>query len=439
MTGFVDMHSHSHFSIDSKNTIELSCKQCIEKGYGGVAITDHLDTNPNEWGYGFYDPEKYFTTYHAMKRIYGSKIELLSGVEFSESHKYGEALKKISQYPYDVILGSVHWIDEGYIGNKEILNYMTQLEVEQRYFAAIKKVIAFGHIDVLAHLDITKRSFGSRIIDNSVMTDLLKDLVKSGIALEINTSALRQGLEQSLPEVELVEAFVDLGGKKITLGSDAHRAEDLTADFLSVYTSLSTRAQRCVGYVKQRKFVAYWDSTESSMLALLETYRNTWSMESDRIDRFIQFIRGQWENLKTEDRIGHLTGSAWIVNTKRDKVLLTHHRKLEQWFQLGGHTEAFETIEAAAQREAYEESGLSTLKLLSHEIYDIDDHIIPERSGQPAHTHFDIRFIFEADDTEQIRLSAESKEVKWVELNEVLSYSSDVSIERMLLKMKEIH
>lgn len=436
MIKLIDMHSHSNFSIDSKNTIELSCESSIEKGLGGFAITDHLDSNPKEWGYGYYDPTGYFEAYQAMKKKYGDRIKILAGVEFSESHIYYDALDKISSYPYDVILGSVHWIDAGYIGNSEILSYMPQLEVERRYFEAIKKVIAHGKIDVLAHLDIPKRAFGKRVIDPGVITDLLKDLVQSGIALEINTSALRQGLDESLPEFAVVEEFVRLGGKKITLGSDAHRSEDLAADFITVLKALSEQTRRCVGYFEKRQFVSYWEDESKYLSVLLMKYDKRFPNESESVSVFSHFINGSWTELDEFQNRGHLTGSAWIVNADRTKVLLTHHKRLDRWFQLGGHVEISENVFEAANREALEESGLSSVKPLDGQIFDIDAHVIPMRPGVPAHTHFDVRFLFEADEIEPILISDESNDVRWVPVSEISQYSTDESVLRMVRKMK---
>jgi ADP-ribose pyrophosphatase YjhB (NUDIX family) len=91
---------------------------------------------------------------------------------------------------------------------------------------------------------------------------------------------------------------------------------------------------------------------------------------------------------------GHFTGSAWLVSADGERVLLTHHRKLGRWLQLGGHADGEGDLAAVALREAEEESGLSRL-LVEPEIFDLDRHLIPARGSEPAHWHYDVRFLAE--------------------------------------------
>src|SRR5262245_38900803 len=105
---------------------------------------------------------------------------------------------------------------------------------------------------------------------------------------------------------------------------------------------------------------------------------------------------------------GHLTGSAWIVDRERSHTLLTHHAKLDIWVQLGGHVEDDPDMLSAAWREAREESGLSGARPISSRIFDVDIHEIPATPKEPAHFHFDIRYLFEADRSAELSVTAES-------------------------------
>ncbi len=138
-----------------------------------------------------------------------------------------------------------------------------------------------------------------------------------------------------------------------------------------------------------------------------------------------------------ENREGHITASVWILNETRTRALLTHHRKLDRWFQLGGHIESEDTdIFAACLREAREESGLKNLNLLEKSIFDIDVHLIPEaKNGFPAHFHHDIRVLLLADDSETIFFDEnESKSVKWFDLQTLKLQFSETSLLRMIEK-----
>ncbi|KIC17546.1 NUDIX hydrolase [Leisingera sp. ANG-Vp] len=115
---------------------------------------------------------------------------------------------------------------------------------------------------------------------------------------------------------------------------------------------------------------------------------------------------------------GHVTGSAFVMSPDLKSVLLTHHRKLNRWFQLGGHCDGVADVPFAALKEAYEESGLSRIRLLSDRVFDVDIHEIPESGRECAHLHYDVRYLFQAEAGE-IAASAESHALAWVPLEQL--------------------
>jgi 8-oxo-dGTP pyrophosphatase MutT (NUDIX family) len=137
--------------------------------------------------------------------------------------------------------------------------------------------------------------------------------------------------------------------------------------------------------------------------------------------------------------VGHLTGSAWVVDEELTHALLTHHRKLDLWVQLGGHVEEDADMLAAAWREAREESGLTEVRCLSEEIFDVDVHAIPARPGEPEHFHYDIRFLFQADRRAPLVVSSESKELAWLSLPEIETLTQEESVLRMVRKTRQLN
>jgi 8-oxo-dGTP pyrophosphatase MutT (NUDIX family) len=132
---------------------------------------------------------------------------------------------------------------------------------------------------------------------------------------------------------------------------------------------------------------------------------------------------------------GHITGSAWIINENKTKVLLVHHAKLNRWLQPGGHADGEENVLNVALREAQEETGVKEFKLLQQEIFDLDIHPIPARKDFPEHLHYDVRFLFEANEKDEIIVSEESHDVKWISLNELSNYNPETSIQRLAKKL----
>ena len=133
----------------------------------------------------------------------------------------------------------------------------------------------------------------------------------------------------------------------------------------------------------------------------------------------------------TRERLaGHFTGSAWLVSSDGQRALLTHHRKLQRWLQLGGHADGDHDLTAVALREAEEESGLPGLTLASADIFDLDRHWIPERKDVPGHWHYDVRYVVVAGSNEAFVVSEESLELAWRPVAEIAS-DEDESMRRM--------
>lgn len=172
-----------------------------------------------------------------------------------------------------------------------------------------------------------------------------------------------------------------------------------------------------------------------TLVSQLSSYQTPYIEEKQFIVRFLKLLHHP-DCYKRTLESGHITGSSWIVDKTRQYVLLTNHKKLNRWLQLGGHADGDENIIQVATREAEEESGLKSIKLLNENLFDIDIHLIPENPKDKEHYHYDIRFIFEADITEPLIISNESKDLKWIKvaLLEQLT-QNDASMMRMTEKV----
>jgi 8-oxo-dGTP pyrophosphatase MutT (NUDIX family) len=171
------------------------------------------------------------------------------------------------------------------------------------------------------------------------------------------------------------------------------------------------------------------------LIALLGRHCPADANEAEMLSRMIAFVEREERSLDASLAEGHITASAWVVNRgEGSSVLLTHHRKLDKWFQLGGHLEPGETVLEGALREAREESGLADVRALSEEIFDIDIHLIPARGSMPAHYHYDVRFLLDGPTDAPLIASSESRSLVWVRLEEAQRYNASESIQRMVRK-----
>lgn len=142
-------------------------------------------------------------------------------------------------------------------------------------------------------------------------------------------------------------------------------------------------------------------------------------------DQIITFVERHARCFERSLTVGHVTGSAWLLNRDGSHVLLTHHRKLGKWLQLGGHADGETDILAVALREAREESGLASIEPVFDAVFDVDIHAIPANGPTPAHDHFDIRFLLRTTEGDEYRVSDESHELAWVTPDNVPKLTGD--------------
>lgn len=176
-------------------------------------------------------------------------------------------------------------------------------------------------------------------------------------------------------------------------------------------------------------------SDREKLLAELSQYASAYPEELAFRDRFVQLIETHDNCFERSLLLGHITGSAWVVNPEMTHAFLTHHAKLNKWLQPGGHADGDENVARVAMKEAEEETGMADLKLHSPLIFDLDIHPIPERKGIPAHEHFDIRYLILANKDQSYEVSEESHDLAWIPMDDLANYTGhNNSILRMVEK-----
>jgi 8-oxo-dGTP pyrophosphatase MutT (NUDIX family) len=166
------------------------------------------------------------------------------------------------------------------------------------------------------------------------------------------------------------------------------------------------------------------------LLAALASYRATHSERVTVVDEMLALLACERPFSRRQLQPGHFTASAFVCSADRRRVALVHHRRLGRWLQPGGHVEGRDrSLQAAAEREALEETGLVSLAPLGNGILDVDVHPIPASGKEGAHHHYDVRYAFVATD-DRLDPSREVLEARWVELSKVEALTSEESVLR---------
>jgi 8-oxo-dGTP pyrophosphatase MutT (NUDIX family) len=151
-------------------------------------------------------------------------------------------------------------------------------------------------------------------------------------------------------------------------------------------------------------------------------------------ERMLDFLDEHEDAFERSLEVSHFTASAWLLSRDLSKVLLMNHAKLNMWIQLGGHADGDTDLLEVAIKEAQEESGITDIEPVMCDIFDIGIHTVPAYVNEPAHEHFDVRFILRVASDEQPIQNRESKELRWVGKDRSQLPTNQPSVVRMFDK-----
>ncbi|MFA7099513.1 MAG: histidinol-phosphatase HisJ family protein [Eubacteriales bacterium] len=251
-----EQHCHSIYSgdVDQKTgaTIDLLCQRAAELGLSSVAITDHLEIQ-QVIGCIFppLDHEGILRDITAAKAKFEGKTHVIHGLELAQAcHDIEETESILSKYKFDFIIGSVHAV-RGFPDFSEMdygsLSESMLKKSWDAYLSELSELVSWGGFDTLAHITYPYRYIkeygrGSDINlfekGRDYFETPLKRIIEKGIALEVNTSGLRQSAGVTFPHSDLIKFYRELGGSLVTVGSDAHRAADLALGIKDTYKEL---------------------------------------------------------------------------------------------------------------------------------------------------------------------------------------------------------
>ena len=256
LKGLIDCHTHCRFSPDGKDEPYLLAKKAIDLGLAAWALTDHCECNTwfESEHYGIdsntadsddilmYNCRKFHSesikSVRELKELFSGQIEFINGIELGQPLQAPDiANELIADNELDFVIGSLHnnadTVDFYYfqydkMQTQDIYNLLDD------YFSQVLEMCRWGRFDILGHLSYPLRYICGKYgisIDMERYRDkcaeIFEILIKNGKGIEINTSSLFTDYKATMPDKDLVMLYKDLGGEIISLGSDAHCAENL--------------------------------------------------------------------------------------------------------------------------------------------------------------------------------------------------------------------
>jgi len=231
----IDLHLHSSFSADGSLPLEDICERAIAAGLSTIAITDHVDGDwpDHDISFDISDIDIYLSKIAEMANRYEGRLRVLKGIEIGlQAHLLAETQDYIESHDFDFVIASIHLVDRLDPYDAEYFEGKTKEESLGRYYQTVLDLISrYDAFDALGHLDYVRRNCPYPITaDDDAMPlidEILTVLAQKNKALEINTSGLRKPLQETLPSPAVCKRFLSLGGRYLTFGSDAHRAENI--------------------------------------------------------------------------------------------------------------------------------------------------------------------------------------------------------------------
>lgn len=232
----MDMHVHTDNSPDGHHSPMYICEQAVDKGLRAIAFTDHCEIDKFfEQKYNSMVFHSYFECLKAKTSFEGELLVLL-GLEIAQPmHDKALSEKIINNHNYDIVLGSIH-TPKGFNCDVKEIPY-DEIDVYafmKNYFRELTELAYWDGCDVLAHITCPMRRIQGKYaidFDYSKIADatdeLLKAIIENKKSLEINSSGLRQMISRPMPDENIIRRYKELGGKYITIGSDAHSAQEV--------------------------------------------------------------------------------------------------------------------------------------------------------------------------------------------------------------------
>ena len=229
-----DYHTHTRFSCDSQAPMAQMCQAAIDRGIPEIGFSEHYDQHTRDDCRDFFQLGPWSAELERCRAEFAGRLTVRAGIEIGEPHLFADQARDLlARYPFDYALGSLHWVGSDSVFDRRYFEQHPAQETFPAFFAELERMTAAGGFDILSHFDVPVRTafavyggYDPRTYEDCIRP-VLRNCVANGLALDLNTAALRRRARLLTPGLDILRWYVELGGERVTLGSDAHEPKQV--------------------------------------------------------------------------------------------------------------------------------------------------------------------------------------------------------------------
>lgn len=236
------------------------CRSAIDIGVAEIGFTEHFDMHPDEPCRDWFRPEPWWAEIEACRAEFAGQLTIRAGIEVGEPHVYDAEMSTVVPHaPFDYVLGSLHWVGADSMFSRKHFESVDADAAFLAFFAELEKMTRLADIDILAHFDVPIRTaypvYGlyEPVRYEEAIRTVLRNCIDRGIALDLNTKALRSRVNMMTPGPTILRWYAEMGGERITLGSDAHQPHNIGADLDTALEIAQSAGLRYLTFFERRQ------------------------------------------------------------------------------------------------------------------------------------------------------------------------------------------
>ena len=206
------------------------CQGAVDRGIPEIGFTEHYDLHPREKTRDWFEPESWWDEVERCREAFAGRLTIRAGIELGEPHLFQEECQEmLARYPFDYALGSLHWVGDESVFHRRYFTARKPDVAFQEFFIELEQMTRIGGFHILSHFDVPLRTafpvyghYDPARYEGEIRA-VLQNCIDHGIALDLNTASLRQGAPAMTPGLTILQWYAEMGGERVTLGSDAHR------------------------------------------------------------------------------------------------------------------------------------------------------------------------------------------------------------------------